>query len=78
MDDADTHHEKTRELPEERDNARNNALGSSMLQLICIHRVTVRNFVTYLCQLVFAAILWIKLLEMFVTLLSLKYGLSVD
>jgi len=26
----------------------------------------------------FAAILWVKLLEMFVTLLSLKYALSVD
>ena len=31
----------------------------------------------YLCQLVFAAILWVKLLEMFATLLSLKYTLSV-
>jgi len=28
-----------------------------------------RNIVPYLCQLVFAAILWLKLLEMFVTLL---------
>ena len=31
-----------------------------------------RNFVPYLCQLVFAAILWVKLLQMFVTLLSLN------
>ena len=31
-----------------------------------------RNFVPYLCQLVFAAFLWVKLLEMFVTLLSLN------
>ena len=31
----------------------------------------------YLCQLVFAAILWVKLLEMFATPLSLKYTLSV-
>jgi len=36
-----------------------------------------RNFVAYLCQLVFAAILYVKLLEMFATLLSLKYALSV-
>jgi len=37
-------------------------------------RLTVTQF---RCQLVFAAILWVKLLEMFVTLLSLKYALSV-
>jgi len=38
-----------------------------------------RNFVPYLCQLVFTAILWVKLWEMFVTLLSFrpKYALSV-
>jgi len=36
------------------------------------------NFVPYLCQLVLAAILWVKLLEMLVTLLSFKYALSVD
>ena len=36
-----------------------------------------RNFVSYLCQLVFAAILWEKLLEMFVTVMSHKYALSV-
>jgi len=36
-----------------------------------------RNVVPYLCQLVFATILWVKLLEMFVTLLSLEYALSV-
>ena len=38
------------------------------------------NFVTYLglCQLVLATILCVKLSEMFVTLLSLKYALSVD
>jgi len=35
-----------------------------------------RNFVPYLCQLVSAAILWVKLLEMFLTLMSLKYALS--
>ena len=35
-----------------------------------------RNFVPYLCQLVLAAILWVELLEMFVTLMSLKYALS--
>ena len=33
--------------------------------------------VPYLCQLVIAAILWAKLLEMSVTLVSLKYALSV-
>jgi len=45
--------------------------------LFPIHMVTVANFVPYLCVLVFVAILWVKLLEMFVTLLSLKYALSV-
>jgi len=34
------------------------------------------SFVPYLCQLVFAAILWVELLEMFVTAMSLKYALS--
>jgi len=28
--------------------------------------------------MVFAAILWVKLLEMFVTVIALKYALSVD
>jgi len=37
-----------------------------------------RNFVPYLCQLVFAAILWVKLWEMFVTVISLKYALFVS
>ena len=36
-----------------------------------------RFLVPYLCQLVVAAILWVKLSEIFVTLLSLKYALSV-
>jgi len=36
-----------------------------------------RNFVPHLCRLVFAAIVSVKLLEMFVTLLSVKYALSV-
>ena len=35
-----------------------------------------RNFVPYLCQLVSAAILWVKLSEMFATLMSFKYALS--
>ena len=35
-----------------------------------------RHFVPYVRQLVSAAILWVKLLEMFVTLVSLKYALS--
>jgi len=34
-----------------------------------------RSFATYLCQLVFAATLWVKLSEMFVTVISLKYAL---
>ena len=34
-----------------------------------------RSFVSYLCQLVSAAILWVKLIEMFVTVMSLKYSL---
>ena len=33
-----------------------------------------RNFDPYLCQLVFAAILWVKLSEMFATVISLKYA----
>ena len=37
-----------------------------------------RNFVPYLCQLVFAAILWVKLREMFVTVIVLKYALLVS
>ena len=36
-----------------------------------------RNFVPRQCRLVFAAIVSVKLLEMFVTLLSVKYALSV-
>jgi len=32
----------------------------------------------HICQLVTAAILWVKLVEMFVTLVALKYALSVD
>jgi len=36
-----------------------------------------KTAVPYLCQLVFAAILWVKLVEMFVTLMSLIYALSV-
>ena len=35
-----------------------------------------RSFVPYLYQLVFATILWVKLLEMFVTMLSPKYAFS--
>jgi len=43
-----------------------------------IHRVTATLFRSiYLCQLVIAAILWVKLLEMFVTLMSLKCALSL-
>ena len=34
-----------------------------------------RNFVSHLCLLVFAAILWVKLLEMFVAVISSKYAL---
>jgi len=32
----------------------------------------------YLCQLVFAAILWVKISEMFITVTSLKYALLVS
>jgi len=46
-----------------------------------VHRETLtRNFFQYLCQLVFAAIFSVKLLEileMFVTLLSFKYAWSL-
>jgi len=35
-------------------------------------RPTNRNFVPYLCQLVFAAIVWVKLSEIFVTVTSLN------
>jgi len=45
---------------------------------LAIHRETGRNFVPYLCQLVFAAILWVKLSEMFVTVTSLKHALLVS
>ena len=34
-----------------------------------------RNFVPYLCQLIFAAILYVKLWEMSVTVIALKYAL---
>ena len=55
--------------------------NSCMLILIFFTRLYIewqwRNFVPYLCRLVFAAILWVKLLEMSVTLLSLVYALSV-
>jgi len=34
-----------------------------------------RNFDSYLCPLVFAAIMWVKLSEMFATVISLKYAL---
>ena len=37
-----------------------------------------RNFVPYLCKLVFATILWVKLREMFVTAVLLKYVLLVS
>jgi len=37
-----------------------------------IHRVTMTYFVLCLCQLVFTTILWLKLLEMFVTVVLLK------
>jgi len=37
-----------------------------------------RNFVPYLCQLVFAAILYVELWDMFVTVVALKYALLVS
>ena len=37
-----------------------------------------RNFVPYLCRLDFAAILWVKLSEMFVTVMSLKHASLVS
>jgi len=40
-----------------------------------IHRWQWRNFDSYLCQLVFAAILWVNLLEMFATVILLKCAL---
>ena len=45
--------------------------------LVPAHPVSPCQMGVYLCQLVFAAILWVKLLEMSVTLLSLKYAFSV-
>jgi len=45
---------------------------------LVINRVTVAQFLSIsICQLVIAANLWVKLLEMFVTLMSLKFALSV-
>jgi len=37
-----------------------------------------RNFVPYICQLVFAAILWVKLWKMLVTVIALKYAVLVS
>jgi len=46
------------------------------------HRVYIgwqwRNFVPYLCQLIIAAILQVKLWEMFVTAIALKYALLIS
>ena len=39
-------------------------------QMFCTAAISTCNFVRYLCQLVFVAILWVTLLEMFITLLS--------
>ena len=36
-----------------------------------------RHFVPYPCQLVFAAILWVKFLDMIITVMPVKYALSV-
>jgi len=48
--------------------------GTCRLVISCVYIAWQwRNFVPHPCQLVFAAILWVKLLGMFVTLLSLKY-----
>jgi len=47
--------------------------GVSVLYIRCQWR----NLIPYLCQLVFAAILCVKLLELFVTLMSFKCALSV-
>ena len=45
---------------------------------LVIHSETVAQFCSIsICQLVIAANLWVKLLEMFVTLMSLKFALSV-
>ena len=47
--------------------------STTIIMTQCIH-----NFVPYLRQLVFAAILWVKLSEMFITLLSLEYASSAS
>jgi len=41
-----------------------------------VHTQGDSDVVPYLCQLLSAAILWVKLREMFATLMSLKYSLS--
>ena len=43
--------------------------------VLAIHSVMWRKFDSYLCQLVYAAILWVKLLEMFATMILPKYAL---
>jgi len=44
--------------------------SSPIINMQQTHRVTVTSFQ---CQLAFAAILWVKLLEKFFTVISLKY-----
>ena len=67
-----------------RDQLRNSALGNrvwasfTFLQVPSTTTLIVNcNFIHYLCHLVFAAILCVKLLEMFITLMSLKHALLV-
>jgi len=51
---------------------RKDALVAEKLPGSCIHRVTITYFQ---CQLAFAAILWVKVLEIYCTVMSLKYAL---
>jgi len=64
--------------------------GSDVFRMLLFYRPTARanrrlyigwqwrNFVPYLCRLIFRAILWVKLAEMFATVISLKYALLVS
>jgi len=49
--------------------------GVSRRPGVLFTKVRTHRFVPYLCQLVFAAILWVKLLLMFLTVIPLKYAL---
>jgi len=52
--------------------------GASGMALAAVSQYTPGDSDVISFQLVFAAMLWVKLGEMFVTMISLKYALSVS